>query len=36
MCELIQNNVDHRRHNKNVDFKSLNRPDGSVSAATVD
>ena len=29
-------NIDHIRHDKNIGTKSLNGPEGSVSAATVD
>ena len=29
-------NINRIRHNRNIDPKSLNRPEGSISAATVD
>ena len=32
----IQNNVDHIRHDRNIDLKSWNGPEWSVSAASVD
>ena len=32
---LIQNNLDHIRHDRNIGLKSLNGPEGSISAATV-
>ena len=32
----IQNNVDHIRHDRNIDLKSLNGPEGSISVASVD
>ena len=32
---LIQNNLDHIRRDRNIGLKSLNGPEGSVSAATV-
>ena len=33
---VIQNNVDRIRHDKNIGLKSLNGPEGSISATTVD
>ena len=33
---MIENNVDYIRHDRNIALKSLNGPEGSVSAATVD
>lgn len=33
---VIQNNVDYLRLDRNMGLKSLNRPEGSISAATVD
>ena len=32
---VIRNNVDHIRHYRNIGLRSLNGPEGSVSAATV-
>ena len=32
----IQNNVDHIRHDGSICLKSLNGPEGNLSAATVD
>ena len=33
---VIQNNVDYLRLDRNMGLKSLNRPEGSISAAAVD
>ena len=33
---VIQNNVDYLRLDRNMGLKSLNRPEGSISAAVVD
>ena len=33
---VTPNNIDHIRHDRNLGLKSLNGPEGSVSAATVD
>ena len=33
---MLQNNVYHIRHNRKIGLKSLNGPEGSVPAATVD